>query len=161
MVADEGKKSITQTRTSFSTFLQRKHDHVVSCIEERASHLVKKPLENFESLQVVWYRDGQEYQAHYDYFGDGFPGTERELERGAQRIATIFTYLNSLSPEQGGQTTFPHLDVHVTPKRGMAVFWYNVDIHGKDDPRTLHGGEPVHNTQKYGLNLWVRNGPFV
>ena len=160
VVADTDENKLSTGRTSFNTFLSRSQDAVVHCIEQRASRIVGKPLANMEPLQVVWYRKGQEYQPHYDYFAQGYAGTDRELKRGGQRIATFFVYLNTLKEDQGGATTFPTLNLNVKPVQGSAAFWYDVQVDGTDDPRTLHGGAPVHYGEKYGLNIWVREGEF-
>lgn len=47
-------REIHESRTSFNAFLQRSQDKVVLCIEERASRLSQKPVENIEPLQVVY-----------------------------------------------------------------------------------------------------------
>ena len=54
-----------------------------------------------------------------------------------RRIATVFVYLNSL-PEGQGCTAFPELGLEVTPKRGMAVVWCNVQQNGEPDPLLVH-----------------------
>jgi prolyl 4-hydroxylase len=52
--------------------------------------------------------------------------------------------------EQGGRTVFPLLNVGVAPRKGTAVFWYNLHKTGKMDFRTLHAGCPVLVGNKWG-----------
>lgn len=45
---------------------------------------------------------------------------------------------------------FPKLGVGVFPKRGRAIFWYNLHHDGTGDERTLHGACPVLLGSKWG-----------
>jgi prolyl 4-hydroxylase len=147
-----------KARTSYSAFLNKSHDAVVKCIENRASYISQIPVENIEPLQVVRYREGQEYKPHFDWFSDNVDNGENEiLERDGQRIITLFVYLNSVPEEKGGSTAFPELDLKVPANKNDAVFWYDTDVFGKGDERTLHAGSPVYGAEKWGLNIWIRN----
>ena len=170
--------SISEVRTSFSTYLQRNEHPVETCLEHRAASLVQTDVWNVEPLQVhlaasgaillyriiikvVWYREGQQYEAHHDYFSIDDVGSLQELKRGGQREITIFGYLNTLEDDEGGETYFPELNITLTPKKGDALMWYNVDPRGEEDPRTLHGGAPVKKgAEKWGTNIWIRLSAF-
>lgn len=52
--------------------------------------------------------------------------------------------------EQGGATVFPFLGLSVLPKKGTAVFWYNLHANGDSDHRTRHGSCPVLIGSKWG-----------
>ena len=52
--------------------------------------------------------------------------------------------------EEGGATVFPHLGVGVFPKKGTAIFWYNLRANGEGDEKTLHGACPVLIGSKWG-----------
>lgn len=58
-----------------------------------------------------------------------------------ERSFVIFGQLNDV--EQGGATVFPDIDVTVWPKKGSAVFWYNLYKSGEGDARMKHGACPV------------------
>jgi prolyl 4-hydroxylase len=45
--------------------------------------------------------------------------------------------------EKGGATVFPFLKLRVQPKKGSAIFWYNLHQSGHGNPNTLHSGCPV------------------
>lgn len=145
-------------RTSSSTFLERGEDDIVKAIEARASQASGVPPQYFERLQVVRYQPGQFYRAHHDYID----GATKEVAEHGQRTLTMFVYLNDLpDDETGGGTNFPHLKHTVRPKKGSAALWHNMTPAGNVDPRTLHSGEPLQKSEKYGLNIWARDRPQV
>jgi hypothetical protein len=71
LVDDENNNPDLTVRSSFSAFLERSQDDVVSCIEQRMSYFSNKPTPNIEPLQIVWYRNQQEYKpvilSDYDF----------------------------------------------------------------------------------------------
>ena len=68
--------------------------------------------------------------------------------------------LNSL-PEGTGHTEFPSLGLSVTPRRGDALLFCNVDEHGDADPRTIHRACPVSGEhRKFGVNIWLSDGDW-
>jgi prolyl 4-hydroxylase len=54
-----------------------------------------------------------------------------------------FCSLQLSDVEKGGATVFPYLKLRVKPKKGSAVFWYNLKHSGHNEPYTLHSGCPV------------------
>jgi prolyl 4-hydroxylase len=66
-------------------------------------------------------------------------------------------YLNT--PAQGGATVFPDVQFDVAPVRGNAVFFSYDRAHPAT--KTLHGGAPVIEGEKWVATKWVREGPFV
>lgn len=54
--------------------------------------------------------------------------------------------------ELGGATVFPDLNLTVYPKKGSAVFWFNLHKSGEGDSRTLHAACPVLAGTKWGKN---------
>lgn len=52
--------------------------------------------------------------------------------------------------EQGGATVYPIYKVAVKPKKGTAVFWFNLHKDGSVDTTTLHGACPVIVGSKWG-----------
>jgi len=54
----------------------------------------------------------------------------------------------------------------IKPKRGRAVFWYNVEVDSKGRGKkwvgsSLHGGCPTLKEPKYAANVWLRAGPYL
>ena len=65
-------------------------------------------------------------------------------------------YLNE--PVRGGGTTFPDVGLEVLPKRGHAVFFAYDRPHAAT--RTLHGGAPVLEGDKWVATKWLREKEF-
>ena len=91
------------------------------------------------------------------YFDPAEPGTPTIVRRGGQRVGTLVMYLNT--PEKGGGTIFPDVQVEVAPQRGNAVFF----SYERPDPstRTLHGGAPVIAGDKWIATKWLREREFI
>jgi prolyl 4-hydroxylase len=151
-----GGEELNESRTSNGMFFNRGESALIKRIEARIARLVNWPVENGEGMQVLYYGKGAEYKPHYDYFDPGEPGTPTILKRGGQRVGTLVMYLNE--PRCGGGTTFPDVGLEVAPQRGHAVFF----SYDKPDPstRTLHGGAPVIEGEKWVATKWLREGVF-
>ena len=151
-----GGEEINADRTSNGMFFQRGENELIRKIEERLARLLDWPMENGEGLQVLHYQPGTEYKPHYDYFDPNEPGTPTILRRGGQRVATIVMYLGE--PDKGGGTTFPDVHLEVAPKRGNAVFFSYDRAH--PSTKTLHGGAPVLEGEKWIATKWLRERRF-
>ena len=152
-----GGEELNPDRTSSGMFFTRGQTPEVARIEARIARLVGWPLENGEGFQVLRYHPGAEYKPHYDYFDPAEPGTPTILKRGGQRVATLVMYLNE--PARGGGTTFPDAGFEVAPMRGNAVFFSYDRPH--PSTRTLHGGAPVIEGEKWVATKWLREREFV
>jgi prolyl 4-hydroxylase len=152
-----GGEEINPDRTSQGMFFQRGESELIGRIEARIARLLRWPVDHGEGMQVLHYRPGAEYKPHYDYFDPAQPGTPAILQRGGQRVGTLVMYLND--PVRGGGTTFPDLGLEVAPVRGNAVFF----SYDRPDPatRTLHGGAPVLEGEKWVATKWLRTGVFT
>jgi len=151
-----GDSEINDARTSDGMFFTRAEHPVCALLEARIAALLSWPVENGEGLQVLRYRPGAEYKPHYDYFDPAQPGTPSILERGGQRVATILTYLNT--PTRGGGTTFPDVNLEIAAQKGCAVFFSYDRPHPMT--RSLHGGAPVHEGEKWVATKWLRVNRF-
>ncbi|WPB56020.1 2OG-Fe(II) oxygenase [Xylophilus sp. GOD-11R] len=152
-----GGEEINADRTSDGMFFSRGETPVVQALERRIAELVRWPVINGEGLQVLHYPPGAEYKPHYDYFDPTEPGTPTILKRGGQRVATLVIYLNE--PARGGGTVFPDINLTVAPKRGNAVFFSYDRPHPAT--RTLHGGCPVIEGEKWIATKWLREREFT
>jgi prolyl 4-hydroxylase len=151
-----GGEELNADRTSQGMFFRRAENEVVARVEARIARLLQWPVENGEGLQILRYPPGAEYKPHYDYFDPREPGTARITQRGGQRVGTLVMYLNE--PLRGGGTTFPDVGLEVLPKRGHAVFFAFDRPHPAT--RTLHGGAPVLEGDKWVATKWLREKAF-
>lgn len=156
-VVTEKDSKEDDSRTSYTAFLPKGSDDVITCIENRLSAIAGKPHSHLEPLQVTKYNHTQKYDPHHDWF-------DKSGEN--QRTTTIFTYIKGLENDGGekcgGATVFPKISdknkdvLRCYPVTGNAVMWSNLNTKGEGEEMTLHGGEPVlcDNTTKIGLNAW-------
>jgi prolyl 4-hydroxylase len=152
-----GGSEVNEARTSEGMFFERGETELITRIEQRIAALVNWPIENGEGLQILHYGPGAEYKPHHDYFDPAQPGTPTILKRGGQRVGTLVMYLNT--PTKGGGTTFPDVLLEVAPIKGHGVFF----SYDKPHPttRTLHGGAPVIEGEKWVATKWLREGRFT
>lgn len=153
---DTGGSEVNSARTSQGMFFDRAENALCQRIEARIAALLNWPVENGEGIQVLRYQPGAEYKPHYDYFDPAHAGTPTILKRGGQRVATLVMYLND--PLVGGGTTFPDVHLEVAPVKGNAVFFSYDRAHPVS--RTLHGGAPVVQGEKWVATKWLREGVF-
>ena len=111
---------------------------------------------NAEAYQVINYGIGGQYEAHHDFTEDRskLANLPHFLVGTGDRISTFMFYLSHV--EYGGATVFPELNLQVKPTKNGAVFWYNFQLSGDFDFRTLHAGCPVLLGQKWVSNKWIR-----
>lgn len=147
-------------RTSQSAFLYTIRSQIITAISKRAATFLNSTVKDVEGLQVVYYKNHQRYDPHYDYFDRTTATGKASIGTQGQRMATFLVYLNDIKPCIGGETFFPKVGkgLTITPKKNMAVFWFNVLPSGTEDQKTLHAGLPIKPPhEKYAMNIWVRN----
>lgn len=149
---DTGGAVQSQVRTSYSMHFQPSmYDPTTYLALRRIARIAGLPAAHAEPLGVLRYGPGQEYKPHYDFYCDD--------NHHAQRISTVFVYLNPV--DEGGGTDFPRLGVKVEPERGKAVKFLNCDADGKPNPETLHAGLPVIRGEKWLATLWFWDRPSL
>jgi prolyl 4-hydroxylase len=151
-----GGNEVNEQRTSEGMFFDRGENPLVSRIEGRMAALLEWPIENGEGLQILRYSPGAEYKPHYDYFDPSGPGTPSILKHGGQRVGSLVCYLNT--PLKGGATIFPDINLEVVPIKGNAVFFSYDRPHPAT--RSLHGGAPVLEGEKWVATKWLRERQF-
>ncbi len=156
VVVDTGGSEVNDARTSRGMFFERGENAVCQRIEQRIAKLLNWPVVNGEGLQVLHYLPGAEYRPHHDYFDPAKPGTPAITARGGQRVGTLVMYLNS--PKKGGGTTFPDVGLEIAPVKGNAVFFSYDRPH--PGTKTLHGGAPVIEGEKWVATKWLREREF-
>ncbi len=156
---------VNASRNSKSAFITSNgvlptDDAVIHRFLSRLSRLCGTPTTHFEGMKVVNYQKDQQYLAHYDFFREH----DNFLQTAGDRMYTFFIYLNTLQPEDGGTTSFPKINLTCQPHAGDGLFWVNIHPLHPDqyEDNALHSGDPVlTNTEKWGVNVWVRQRSYL
>jgi prolyl 4-hydroxylase len=154
--ARTGEVRADPTRNSSHVTLgPRQHDHVLEAIELCLSRVSGMPALNAEFLQILRYRQGEEFRPHVDYFNESGAGAYRSLADGGQRAQTVLTYLND--DYSGGGTHFPQLKLTIKGRRGDMLHFHNLGADGLGHRDSLHAGMPVIDGEKWLLSQWIRS----
>ncbi|KAJ5158341.1 2OG-Fe(II) oxygenase family Oxidoreductase [Penicillium coprophilum] len=174
---DTQVRSVDTPYRSSSTAFMPYDDPVCHCVGQRALKFLGfiEHVE-YETLQLVRYYPGQEYNLHSDWLHrPKLSRSPRDEGREYNRLGSFFTYLGGNAT--GGETYFPFVNgaslnadgrkyaipasgqgLVVKPTKGSALFWMNLHAsNGTGDERTLHAGLPVHSGVKYGMNVWTKH----
>ncbi|MFE4352840.1 2OG-Fe(II) oxygenase [Peribacillus butanolivorans] len=139
---------VNEIRTSSSMYFQDNENDIITKIEKRVSSIMNIPIEHGDGIQILKYTPGQEYKAHFDFFTSSSKATKNN------RISTFIMYLNDV--EHGGETFFPKLNLSVSPRKGMAVYFEYFYTDKNVNELTLHGGAPVITGEKWVATQWMR-----
>lgn len=156
--AETGAYDVHPDRTSSGTHFERGENELIRRIESRIAELISCPVERGEPIQILHYKPGAEYKPHFDFFDPAYPGNEKVLAMGGQRVATLVMYLNDVVA--GGSTVFPEIGLDVLPRKGNAVYFAYTTEDGQLDRRTLHGGSPVAEGEKWIATKWLRQRDY-
>lgn len=142
-------------RSGRNCWIPHNYNAVVKDLVLRVAEIVGIPLQNAESMQVIYYARSEQYAPHFDAWDAGTERGQRCMAKGGQRLVTCLLYLNDV--EAGGGTCFPKLDMEVKAKRGRMVLFHNCH-RGSNirHPASLHGGLPVLAGEKWACNFWFR-----
>uniref|UniRef100_A0A8C5U1J4 Prolyl 4-hydroxylase subunit alpha-1 n=1 Tax=Malurus cyaneus samueli TaxID=2593467 RepID=A0A8C5U1J4_9PASS len=149
---ETGKLTTAHYRVSKSAWLSGYESPVVSRINTRIQDLTGLDVSTAEELQVANYGVGGQYEPHFDFARKDEPDAFKELGTG-NRIATWLFYMSDVSA--GGATVFPEVGASVWPRKGTAVFWYNLFPSGEGDYSTRHAACPVLVGNKWVSNKWL------
>lgn len=137
-------------RTSDSTaFPFVNESPAIHALNRRIAALTETNVRHGEPMQVLRYRPGQEYRAHFDAVG----GTDN------QRILTVLVYLNE--GYGGGETAFVRTGLSFKGQRGDALVFHNALPDGRPDEFTQHAGLPVTSGEKLICSRWIRQREFL
>lgn len=152
--AKEGVKSAG--RTGMNCWIRHDNDPIVQELVDKVCALVAIPSQHAESIQMIYYGQDQQYKPHFDAWDGQTERGQRCMAKGGQRLLTCLMYLNT--PEKGGGTIFPKLDMQIEAKKGRMVMFHNCHPNTIErHPHSLHGGMPVLGGEKWACNLWFRD----
>uniref|UniRef100_A0A1A7XAW1 procollagen-proline 4-dioxygenase n=1 Tax=Iconisemion striatum TaxID=60296 RepID=A0A1A7XAW1_9TELE len=147
-----GVLETAQYRISKSAWLGAFEHPVVEKINQRIEDITGLDVSTAEDLQVANYGVGGQYEPHFDFGRKDEPDAFEELGTG-NRIATWLLYMSDV--QAGGTTVFTDIGASVKPKKGTAVFWYNLYRSGEGDYQTRHAACPVLLGNKWVSNKWI------
>ncbi|NXH23056.1 P4HA2 hydroxylase, partial [Bucco capensis] len=146
-----GVLTVASYRVSKSSWLEEEDDPVVAKVNQRMQQITGLTVKTAELLQVANYGMGGQYEPHFDFSRKDEPDAFKRLGTG-NRVATFLNYMSDV--EAGGATVFPDFGAALWPKKGTAVFWYNLFRSGEGDYRTRHAACPVLVGCKWVSNKW-------
>ncbi|XP_013779924.1 prolyl 4-hydroxylase subunit alpha-2-like [Limulus polyphemus] len=151
----------SQKRTSANTWLAEDQDPLAERLDNRLKMITGMASRyrhyEAEAYQIANYGIGGHYVPHQDFIQsikDNLFQLDDFEARAGDRIATWMFYLSDV--EAGGATVFPYVGAVVRPKKGSAVFWWNLKRNGEGDAMTYHGACPVLRGSKWVSNKWFR-----
>uniref|UniRef100_A0A3B3ZXB4 procollagen-proline 4-dioxygenase n=1 Tax=Periophthalmus magnuspinnatus TaxID=409849 RepID=A0A3B3ZXB4_9GOBI len=147
-----GKLTTAHYRVSKSAWLGSFEHPVVDQINWRIEAVTGLDVSTAEDLQVANYGVGGQYEPHFDFGRKDEPDAFEELGTG-NRVATWLLYMSDV--QAGGATVFTDVGASIKPKKGSAVFWYNLFPSGEGDYRTRHAACPVLLGNKWVSNKWI------
>ncbi|XP_029465036.1 prolyl 4-hydroxylase subunit alpha-1 isoform X2 [Rhinatrema bivittatum] len=139
-------------RISKSAWLSSYEHPVIEHINQRIQELTGLDVSTAEELQIANYGIGGQYEPHFDFGRKDEPDAFKSLGTG-NRIATWLFYMSDVTA--GGATVFPEVGAAVWPRKGTAVFWYNLFKSGEGDYSTRHAACPVLVGNKWVSNKWI------
>jgi len=151
-----GEKYIVSSQRTNSTcdFRGADSDLVLAILRARIAALTGTCVAGFESAHVLHYGVGEEFRPHLDATLDSSaPDYPTKYAAGQQRVLTFLLALND--DFAGGETEFPAIGLRWKPRRGRALFFWNVDSDGRVDSRAMHAGRPITRGEKWILSQWV------
>ena len=77
--------------------------------------------------------------------------SERSGISTLHRVFAWMTYLNDVSPNDGGSTIFSHYDLEIQPRKGQTLIWPAEWTHA-------HTGKVLSNSSKYIITGWMHFG---
>uniref|UniRef100_A0A4W6E6A6 procollagen-proline 4-dioxygenase n=1 Tax=Lates calcarifer TaxID=8187 RepID=A0A4W6E6A6_LATCA len=137
-----GKLTTAHYRVSKSAWLGAYEHPVVDKINQRIEDITGLDVTTAEDLQVANYGVGGQYEPHFDFGRD---------DKSVSSLST----LQMSDVQAGGATVFTDVRAAVWPKKGTAVFWYNLYPSGEGDYRTRHAACPVLVGNKWVSNKWI------
>ncbi|XP_054611799.1 prolyl 4-hydroxylase subunit alpha-2 isoform X2 [Dunckerocampus dactyliophorus] len=147
-----GMLTTANYRVSKSAWLEEEDGPVIARVNQRIQDITGLSVDTAELLQVANYGVGGQYEPHFDFSRKDEPDAFKRLGTG-NRVATFLNYMSDV--EAGGATVFPDFGAVIRPKKGTAVFWYNLFKSGEGDYRTRHAACPVLVGSKWVSNKWI------
>ena len=149
-----------RARTSQSAVINPDKDDIANNILLRIANKLSMPLSHAEAFQINHYEVGGEYRPHFDAFDMQNVNKPLMTQKNGQRLTTVLIYLNEVS--NGGETTFPKLELSFSPSPGKAIIFNNCQPASTvRHPLSIHQSMPVIQGEKWVANIWFWSAPIL
>uniref|UniRef100_A0A1A9WN31 procollagen-proline 4-dioxygenase n=1 Tax=Glossina brevipalpis TaxID=37001 RepID=A0A1A9WN31_9MUSC len=153
------KNTINKDRIAKYSWLPHDNTSTTQIIAERIGDMTGLNISGSEPLQIMNYGLGGHFGEHYDFFNLTENTYFTDTYSQGDRIVTVLFYMSDV--EQGGNTVFPYMRTVVSPKKGTALVWYNLNNKLIGDWRTQHAACPVLVGSKWVLTKWINSMPQI
>ncbi|XP_033216387.1 prolyl 4-hydroxylase subunit alpha-2-like [Belonocnema kinseyi] len=147
-----GKKEPSTGRIAKNAYLENDENEHIQLLRRRVQHMTGLTVDTAERLHISYYTIGGFYLPHFDAVHEEDKNSLKEFGTG-NRIATVLFYMNDVA--KGGSTVFPALNFTIKPKKGSAVFWYNLKRNGEIEYLAVHGACWVLSGTKWISTIWL------
>ncbi|KAH8252052.1 hypothetical protein KR038_011569 [Drosophila bunnanda] len=124
-------------------------------INQRIVDMTGLNISRTDKIQIANYGLGTYFKPHFDYTSDGY--VTPEASTLGDRLVTILYYASDVP--QGGATVFPELNISIFPRKGSAIWWFNLYNNGTTDTRSKHSVCPVIKGDRWTLTMWIHLFP--
>ena len=138
---------------SMAMFDYSNFDVVQFLLQERMSRTCLYPIQHFEAPMVLHYAVGQQIKPHFDFIDANAADYELQIKEQGQRMVTFLLYLNE--GYEGGETSFPKLEISNQGKAGSGLFFINANPDLSPDRRMLHIGAPPTVGEKWIVTQFI------
>ncbi|XP_077519850.1 prolyl 4-hydroxylase subunit alpha-1-like [Amblyomma americanum] len=149
VIVSNEQGEVQESRTAALGWLEKNAN--TANVYHRAEMATGLSMESAEKLQLLNYGVGGHYMQHMD------PVDSWLVPFNGDRLATLLVYLSDVA--EGGATAFPLVGLSITPRRGSALFWFNLKEnatgHWQQDESTQHGSCPVLRGSKWIATIWI------
>ncbi len=158
--AHSGRRIRDPMRTNTVALIELwQSDLVFYALSARIAAASGDPINHQEPPNILNYRPGQTYQAHFDFINPDVPSFQNELSEQGQRIKTPLIYLND--NYQGGATEFPEIKRGYKGVAGDILILRNTRDDGNPDRQSLHIGAPPTSGEKWVFSTRIRTKPQI
>lgn len=134
-------------------------DLIYYALSARIASATGEPISHQEPPNILNYRPGQTYEAHFDFINPDVPSFRNELLEQGQRTKTPLIYLND--NYEGGATTFPKAGRAYKADAGDLLVLHNTGADGEPDRKSLHIGSPPTSGEKWVFSTRIRTRPQI
>ncbi len=148
-----GMRSNTVANFDYATV-----DVVQLLVQQRMALTCQLDVRQFEAPMVLHYDVGEQIKPHYDFIDVKAPDYAQQIRDQGQRVITFLLYLNDAY--EGGETTFPRLDIVHRGQAGDGLYFINSHPDRSPDREMLHTGSPPTSGEKWIVSQFVRDIPL-